>query len=152
MDDHFASAIGPVWSDWGGKNWSLFLAPDRIIAYPYTFGESFRLGLRFSLKVWPADPGRAVRELVRQDIGEEGLPRGRSFRRYPVHLVRSITLRSNSTANTIIVRKVSGEEDEYSIALRNETDLYRGLLADLYPSLYVEKDFPATAFGRLLRR
>jgi hypothetical protein len=152
MNERFVAAIGPVWSGWGGKHWSLFLAPDRIIAYPYSFGESLRLGLRFSLKVRPADPGEAARGLVRQNIGEEGLPRGRGFRRYPVHLVRSITLRSNSTANTITIRKISGEEDEYSIALRNETDLSRGLLADLYPSLYAEKDFPATAIGKLLRK
>jgi hypothetical protein len=152
MDDHFIAAIGPCWSHWAGRSWSLFLAPDRIIAVPYSCRESLQLGLRFSVHVWPRDPGEDARALVQRGIDEEALPRGRRFRRYPVHLVRSITLQSNNLANTLAIRKVSGEEDVYAIALHHETDAYRELFADLYPSLYTEMDFPTSSLGRLLRK
>lgn len=75
-----------------------------------------------------------------------------TFYRHPVHLVRSITLQSNNLANTLTIRKVSGEEDMYSIALRHETDANRELFADLYPSRYAEKDFPVSSLGRLLKK
>ena len=47
---------------------------------------------------------------------------------------------------------MSGETDEYSIALRQETDEYRAVLGERYPGKYQEKDFPTSAIGRLLRK
>jgi hypothetical protein len=150
--DLFTDAIGPLWSSNGTRAWSLLLAPDCIVAWPYSFGEAIKLGLRFQFGVWPADPGVPFRQLVRQGMAASTLPRTRQVRTYHVHLLRSLVIRSNSTANTIIFEKLSGETDEYAIALRQETDVYRSILADLYPDKYREKDFPATAIGRLLRK
>lgn len=150
--DFFIDAIGPLWSNNGTKTWSLFLAPDRIIAWPYTVAESLRLALRLQLKYWPRDPGADLRGRAGEELREADLPRGREVRRYHVHLLRSLVIQSNSIANTIIFEKLSGETDEYAIALRQETDVYRSILAELYPDKYGEKDFPANAIGRLLRK
>jgi len=150
--DLFIDVLGPLWSSNGAKTWSLFLAPDRIIAWPYTFAESLQLALRLQLKHWPRDPGADLRGQVGEGLREVDLPRGREVRRYQVHLLRSLVIQSNSTANTITVEKLSSESDEYAIALRQETDLYRAVLADLYPDKYRENDFPTTAIGRLLRK
>ena len=146
------TALGPLWSNSGTRTWSLLLAPDKIIAVPYTFFESLQLGLRFNLGFWPRDPGEAFRDRVREGISEADLPRGRVLRRYHAHLLRSIVIRSNNTANTITFEKLSGETDEYAIALRQETDECRAVLGGLYPGRYQEKDFPTSAIGRLLRK
>jgi hypothetical protein len=146
------TALGPLWSNSGTRTWSLLLAPDKIIAVPYTFFESLQLGLRFNLGFWPRDPGKAFRDRVREGISEADLPRGRVLRRYHAHLLRSIVIRSNNTANTITFEKLSGETDEYAIALRQETDECRAVLGGLYPGRYQEKDFPTSAIGRLLRK
>jgi hypothetical protein len=150
--DLITAALGPLWSNNGTKTWSLLLASDRIIAWPYTFFESFQLALRLQLKFWPRDPGAAFRGLVREGMRESGLPRGRAIRRYHVHLLRNIVIQSNNVANTIIFEKLSGERDEYAIALRPETDEYRAVLGELYPDRYREKDFPTSTMGRLLRK
>jgi hypothetical protein len=146
------TALGPLWSNSGTRTWSLLLAPDKIIAVPYTFFESLQLGLRFNLGFWPRDPGKAFRDRVREGISEADLPRGRVLRRYHAHLLRSIVIQSNNTANTITFEKLSGETDEYAIALRQETDECRAVLGGLYPGRYQEKDFPTSAIGRLLRK
>lgn len=150
--DLFTAALGPLWSNSGARTWSLLLAPDRIIAVQYTLAEAFQLAVRLQLKFWPRDPGEAFRGLVREGLREADLPRGRTIRRYHAHLLRSIVVQSNSTANTVIFEKLSGEADEYAIALRGETDAYRSVLGERYPGKYREKDFPATALGRLLRK
>ncbi len=152
MEEQFITVLGPVSSNWGKMNWNLFCAGDRIVACPYTFRESVQLAFRFSLHVWPPDPGEKMRALVERGISEFDLPRDRRLRRYPVHLLRSIVVQSNNTANTITFMKLSGEEDVYSIPFRNETDSYREALSDLYPSVYREKDFPTTVLGRLLKK
>lgn len=97
-------ALGPFWCNSGTRAWSLLLAPDRVIAWSYTLRESLQLALRFPFKVWHRDPGEAFRLLVRQGLSESGLPRTRPPRRYHVHLLRSIVIRLNSTANTVISR------------------------------------------------
>jgi len=146
------TALGPLWSNSGTRTWSLLLAPDKIIAVPYSFFESLQLGLRINLGFWPRDPGEAFRGRVREGMSEADLPRDRVLRRYHAHLLRSIVIRSNSTANTITFEKLSGETDEYAITPRQETDEYRVVLGELYPGRYQEKDFPASAIGRLFRK
>lgn len=150
--DLITTALGPFWSNSGTRTWSLLFGPDKIIAVPYTFFEAFQFGLRVNLGFWPRDPGAVFRGRVREGMREADLPRDRPFRRYHAHLLRSIVIRSNSTANTILFEKLSGETDEYAIALRDETDLYRAVLGELYPGRYQEKDFPAGALGKLLRK
>ena len=150
--DLITDALGPLWSSSGTRTWSLLLAPGRIIAWPYTFLESFKLALRLQLKFWPRDPGADVRGLVGEGLSEAALPRDRAVRRYHLHLLRSIVIQSNSSASTITFEKLSGETDEYAIALRQETDLYRAVLGGLYPGKYQEKDFPTSAIGSMLRR
>jgi hypothetical protein len=149
--DLLTIALGPFWSNSGTRTWSLLLARDRVIAWPYTFCESLQLSLRFQFKVWPRDPGEAFRLLVRQGLAESGLPSTRHPRRYHVHLLRSIVIQSNNTANTVTFEKLSGEMDEYAIPIRQETDDYRAVFSELYPDRYHEKDFPTSAIGRLLR-
>jgi hypothetical protein len=124
--DLITAALGPLWSNNGTKTWSLLLASDRIIAWPYTFFESFQLALRLQLKFWPRDPGATFRGLVREGMRESGLPRGRAIRRYHVHLLRNIVIQSNNMANTITFEKLSGESDEYAIALRQERPMNTG--------------------------
>ena len=150
--DLITTALGPLWSNSGTRTWSLLLGPDKIIAFPYTFFESIQLGFRFQLKIWPGDPGEAFRDRVREGMCEADLPRDRVLRRYHAHLLRSVVIQSNSAANTITFEKLSGETDEYAIALRQETDEYRAVLGELYPGRYREKDFPTSAIGRLLRK
>jgi hypothetical protein len=150
--DLITTAVGPLWSNNGTRTWSLLLGSDTIIVFPYTFFESLQLGLRIQLKIWPRDPGEAFRGRVREGMSEADLPRDRVLRRYHAHLLRSIVIRSNGTANTITFEKLSGEADEYAIALREETDDYRVTLGELYPGRYREKDFPTSAIGRLLRK
>jgi hypothetical protein len=150
--DLITTAIGPLLSTSGTKTWNMLLAPDRIIAVQYTFFESFQFGLRIQLKFWPRDPGEAFRGLVREGMSEAALPRDRPVRRYHAHLLRSIVIRSNNMANTVTFEKLSGETDEYAIALRQETDAYRLILGELYPDRYREKDFPTGALGKLLKR
>ena len=43
--------------------------------------------------------------------------------------------------------KLSGDTDEYAIAMRQETDLYRAVLGDYYPDKCRGKDFPTSAIG-----
>lgn len=150
--DLFTTALGPFWSNSGTKTWSLLFGGDKIIAVPYTFLETFQFGLRVNLGFWPRDPGAAFRASVRQGMAEAGLPRGLQLRRYHAHLLRAIVMRSNSTANTLTFEKLSGETDEYAVAVREETDEYRAVLGELYPGKYQEKDFPTNAIGRLLRK
>jgi len=150
--DILTIALGPFWSNSGTRTWSLLLAPDRVIAWPYTFRESLQLALRFQFKARPRDPGEAFRLLVRQGLAESGLPRTRQPRRYHVHLLRSIVIQSNNTASTVTFEKLSGEKDEYSIPIRQETDDYRVIFGDLYSDRYHEKDFPTSTIGRLLRK
>jgi len=150
--DLITAALGPLWSNSGTKSWNLLLAPDRVIAVQYTLAETFQLAFRFQLKFWPRDPGEAFRGRVREGLREADLRRDRTVRRYHAHLLRSIVIQSNSTANTITFEKLSGEADEYAIALREETDEYRAVLGEFYPGQYREKDFPVSALGRLLRK
>jgi hypothetical protein len=145
-------ALGPFWSNSGTKSWSLLLGTDRIIAWPYSFGESLKLGLRFNLGAWVRDPGEDFRAVVRQGLAASDLPRTRQIRTYHAHLLRGIIARSNSTANTITFEKLSGEKDEYAVAVRQETDIYRQVLGARYPAVYQEKDFPTSALGKLLRK
>jgi len=150
--DLMNEAIGPFWSNNGTRTWSLLLGQDRIVAWPYTFREALQLGLRFQFGVWPSDPGGSFRQLVRQGMAASTLPRTRQVRTYHVHLLRDIEVRSNSTANTVTFEKLSGETDEYAIAVRGETDIYRQVLGERYPDKYREKDFPTSALGKLLRK
>jgi len=150
--DLITTALGPVWSNNCTKIWSLLLAPDRIIAWPYTFVESFTFALRLQPRFWPRDPGAAFRCVVGEGIAESDLPRDRQPRRYHVHLLRSIVLQSNNAANTITFEKLSGGVDVYAIALRRETDDSRVVFGELYPEKYKEKDFPTSAIGLLLRK
>ena len=152
MEDYFISVIGPVSSDWGRKYWNLFFREDAIVACPYTFRESLQLGFHFQLKVWPADPGAPLRGRADEGMTEFDLPRDRKLRRYPANLLKRIVVHSNYTANTISFVKLSGDEDVYSIPLREETDIYREELSDFYPAIYIEKGFPATAIGRILKK
>jgi len=149
--DLLHEALGPFWSNSGTKTWSILLGPDRIVAWPYSFREAIQLAFRFQFGVWPSDPGGPFRALVRQGMAASALPRTRTARTYHVHLLRSIEVRSNSTANTLTFGKISGEQDEYAIAVRDETDLYRKVLGEAYPALYKEKDFPTSTLGKLLR-
>lgn len=150
--DLITTALGPVWSNNGTRIWSLLLAPDRIIAWPYSVVESFAFALHLRLKFWSRDPGAAFRSLARKGIREGDLARDRQPRRYHVHLLRSIVLQSNNTANTITCERLSGETDVYAIAQRQETDDYRVVLGELYPEKYRERDFPTSAIGKLLRK
>jgi len=150
--DLFTTAFGPLGSNNGTRTWSLLFGADKIVAVPYTAFETFLFGLRVNLGFWPRDPGAAFRARVREGMAEAGLPRGLQLRRYHAHLLRAIVMRSNSTANTLTFEKLSGETDEYAIALRQETDDYRAVLGKLYPGTYQEKDFPTSAMGKLLRK
>jgi hypothetical protein len=150
--DLFTTALGPFWSNNGTKTWSLLFGADKIIAVPYTFFETLQFGLRVNLGFWPGDPGAAFRHAVREGVREADLPRGPQLRRYHAHLLRAIVIRSNSTANTLTFEKLSGETDEYAIALRQETEDYRAVLGELYPGKYQEEDFPTSSIGSLLRK
>jgi hypothetical protein len=150
--DLLNEALGPFWSNSGTKSWSILLGPDRIVAWPYSFGEALKLALRYNVGSWVRDPGANFRTLVRQGMAASGLPRTRKTRTYHVHLLRSIVVRSNNTANTVTFEKLSGEKDEYAIAVRGETDSYRQVLSGLYGKVYREEDFPTSALGKMLRK
>jgi hypothetical protein len=153
MEQHIVrSVLGPVWSHGGLKYWKLHLHDYAIVAYSYTFRESFKVAFRLHMERYSPDPGLARDERV--STGSSAGARGGHLaaRRYEISLVRKIEMISSHMQNRVRIEKLSGERHTYVIPVRAATDLYRKKLRELYPDIYAERDFPGTWLGRLLKR
>ena len=137
--------IGPMTTHWGMKLWRLFLGHNEVVACPYAFRDSFRVGMAQETAVVsepmivPRDPEKLRRLLLSP-----------TARRYRVQQLDSITVRNRMVRNAIEVRH-SGGTDSYGIYHRGLTEHYRSTLRDVYPTLYREAGFPRSLWGRILK-
>lgn len=135
-------SIGPLWTHWGCKAWNLFLEPHQIVAWPYTTWEMLLLALHTQLGV-PADPGAVAREGHRS--------RREAERCLPVSELESIAVVVSHGNNKIIVAKLGGAKEVFSIYDRPSTSRWMAVLRAHYPSLYREIGVPKTALGRVAK-
>jgi hypothetical protein len=136
----------------GFRYWKLHLYDEDIVAYPYTFLESFGVALRLYMGRYSPDPAIASDERMSAGAyaGTPGLSSG--AKRHYVSLVRKIEMISSHLQNKLLIEMRSGERQTYVIPIRWHTDFYRRKLRELYPDIYAERDFPGTWLGRLLKR
>lgn len=134
--------IGPVFSDFGLKNWDLGLAEDAIIAYPRSFWLTVKAGVWAGVglpgamqRVW-ADAASPSGKRVLQDEGNA------RWRRYTLPELESITVRRRvSSANEIRIARHGMTPHTYGLGDRSQTDRCRTVLGWLYPELYREENF-----------
>jgi hypothetical protein len=144
------AAIGPLWSHWGSKNWSLLLGAEVVIAYPYTLAEVITLNVRFYLPGSVEDAGHRIRRLAEAGLSLDRLPPRLGIRRYPLYEIRRIELVWSYLRNKI--RIVRGQRvDTYAIPHRNQTAYYSQTLKALYPSIYRERNRPQGRLARFLK-
>lgn len=144
------AAIGPVWTAFGFRNWSLLLGDEVIVAFPYTFLEAIELNARFNVRGSLQDAGAKIRQLTENGLRTDELPAKRAVRRYEIYQIRKIELVSSYMQNRI--RIITGKgADAYSIAYRQQTTFYREILKRLYPVRYAERNFPTSRLGRVLK-
>jgi hypothetical protein len=148
----FKATIGPVWSSWGWKYWSLLFGKDAIVVYPYKMREAFWLLVNYYFKNYNADPGIQVRREALEGVALESFLRERDARRLDASVIKRVEISSSYMQNRIILVEYSGKKRVYSILNRAMTDTYRQALKELYPEKYIEVDFPRTRLGKILKR
>ena len=148
----FKAVIGPVWSSWGRKYWSLLLSTDVIVPYPYWLRESLWLLANYYLKRYEADPGIPLRKEALEGVSLEHFLRERDAHRIDASTVKRVEVVSSVMQNKIRLVTYSGKQKVYAIMNRALTDSYRKTLKELYPEKYIEVNFPATKLGKMLKR
>jgi hypothetical protein len=135
--------IGPVFSNYGFKNWTLCLAKDAIIAVPKSFWIQIKTGLAAGLaipgvsellieKIWAKpndmDPRRAL-----LDTGDP------AWRRHLVTDLQHVACKTVITsANEILIHQKSKRPQVYGLGDRAQTEFCRDALRRIYGSLYTE--------------
>ena len=143
----FERAIGPLWTNWGIRAWTLLLAKDEFIAHRYTTWETWKLALGMQLGGLVADPGGGWRD----EPASAPLHGGRGFRHYVVSEIRSITVTVSHGNNYVSILHSGGRVDRYDIQDRTLTRHFMTVLQSMYPLLYRESGIPSTLVGRILK-
>ena len=134
-----ASVIGPLYSNWGFKNWLLHLHPEHIEAEP--------LGIGLSLKGGFAGSGgnqAAAQSVYAPESNPSLLAQRKSSENWLVAELEKIEVRRQFiTANEVRLYWRGGRKLVMAIGFRPSTDNVRALLRTCYPSLYAECRFKA---------
>jgi mannitol-specific phosphotransferase system IIBC component len=145
---HYKAVIGPVWSKYGFATWDLLVGPEEIVALRYSARESIRLGCKYGLGMSPNPEERIQKVLQRSNTHH--LSR-LEYKVYPVSDITSIILTNRMSTNTIDIQCTNARRDRFHISRRHDTKKYRELLQSLYPDKYLERGFPASLLGRILK-
>jgi hypothetical protein len=143
---HIIDTLGPVFSNYGFKNWDLCLAEDAIIAFPRSFWLTVKTGIAAGLgtpllshvimqRMWAKSSDMEGKRIL-QDSGDA------AWRRYPVAQLQSIVCkRAIMSANEIVIQRKNAKPDLYGLGDRSQTDSCRNTLRKVYGSLYCEEKF-----------
>ena len=131
--------IGPLYSNWGFKNWLLHLHPEFIEAEPLGVGLSLRGGF-----VGSGGSQTAAQAVYAPESNPSCPARRKSSESWSaVELERIEVRRQLFTANEVRLYWHGGRKLIMAIGFRPSTDHVRATLRACYPGLYAERRFKA---------
>lgn len=140
MIHQFQSIIGPLWTSLGFRYWNLLLAPEGIVAWPYTTREAFALSVRRFFG-FPRDPAGNVRSHVGHGPIPWELLRSDRSRFIPRSAIGAVGVELRWGQNVVVVKLASGGKRVFQVSYREHTFLYRSALRSVFPDIYFERGF-----------
>lgn len=147
-------SIGPLFSDWGLKNWELLLGHEMLLARPLEIGLSIKAGVwagisggvGIDLPIEPyARPADWDNARLIEDPGDD------SWRRYPVADLALLEMRRCLSANELRVQQRGHKAQVYGFGDRSLTESARALLRACYPDFYEERNFEKRWYSFIYR-